>query len=180
MEQPIDKRAINPVPEPVGIQIPAGFRLIPGLKATLMARQSGYLRDERFVIAAFHPEAHAVIWKDGHESGFGDGGPAFYFRTVLPQTRLLQADLTDETHIGDDVLVLDLLEDKIYIAPRLCAEEFLARVIGTHLPHHRCLCARPLEAAANGGTCPARQERPPASTIGEHPEGNGSSSPDRL
>ncbi len=140
---------------PVMPAIPAGFRLIPEAQATPAVHHFGYHRNERFIIAAFHPEAADVMWKDGHESGFAAGAWDYYFRTLLPPALRQQADLTDQSHIGQDVLLIDRVADTIYIAPRLCAEEFLAQAIGMTLSHRRCMCARPLEGQADCRTCPA-------------------------
>lgn len=180
MEKPIDKRAVSRSPEDSKILIPSGFRSLPGLKGTATAHHLGYLRDERFVIAAFHPEAEEIIWKDGQQSGFGEGGWDYYFHTVLPLAAKFQTDLTDQTHIGNDVLVLDRREEEIYIAPRACADEFLATVMGVDPPQRRCMCARPLSGTANCGTCPAYRGKPPANTTAEHRDDHGSSRPDRL
>lgn len=138
------------------VTIPAGFRTLEGLTAVQAAIRLGYLHDERLVIIAFHPEALDTIWKDRRNSGFG-GGWAYYFSTVLPAARQLQVDLADQTHVGTDVLVVDRQEDKIYVAPRDCAEEFLALLAGYDPPTRRCICARPLEGSpVDCQTCPAR------------------------
>ncbi len=148
-------------PPPAGIIVPAGFRSLPDMEAALAAHHLGYLREERFIIAAYHPEADAVIWKDGRRSGFGEGGWDFYFQRLLPSARRLQADLTDQEHVGQDVLVLDRQSGTVYIAPRPCAEEFLATAIGLEPPHRRCMCARPLGGAAECTTCPASRRKAP-------------------
>ena len=135
--------------------VPVGFRPLPDIEAAPAAHHLGYLREERFIIAAYHPEADAVIWKDGRQSGFGEGGWDYYFYAILPVAEELQADLTDQEHIGQDVLVLDRQSGIIYIAPRLCAEEFLATAIGLEPPQRRCMCARPLGGAVDCTTCPA-------------------------
>ncbi len=135
--------------------IPAGFRRIEQEDAAAIAQRIGYFRQRRFVVAAFHPEAMAIIWKDGIDSGFGTGGWAFYCTHLLPLAVKLQADLTDQGHIGQDVLVLDIQDKHIYAAPRSCAEEFIATTVGLETPHRRCLCARPLEPGETCGACPA-------------------------
>ena len=180
MEKLNEKSLMSQAPKDRAIRIPSGFRPLPGLKGAATAHQLGYLRDERFVIAAFHPEAEEVIWKDGRHSGFGEGGADYYFRTILALATGLQVDLTDQTHIGNDVLVLDRREEAIYIAPRTCADEFLSTVMGIDPPQRRCMCARPLSGTANCGTCPAHRGKPPADTTAERPEDHGSSQPDRL
>ena len=180
MEKLNEKSLMSQAPKDRAIRIPSGFRPLPGLKGAATAHHLGYLRDERFVIAAFHPEAEEVIWKDGRHSGFGEGGADYYFRTILALATGLQVDLTDQTHIGNDVLVLDRREEAIYIAPRTCADEFLSTVMGIDPPQRRCMCARPLGATANCSTCPARQGKPPADTTAARPEDHGSSQPDRL
>ena len=180
MDKPIDKIAVSRAPEDREIRIPSGFRSLPGLKGADTAHHLGYIRNERFVIAAYHPDAEEVIWKDGRQSGFGEGGADYYFRTILTLAAQLQADLTDQTHIGNDVVVLDRREDAIYIAPRTCADEFLATVMGIDPPQRRCMCARPLGGTAHCGTCPAYRGTPAANTTAEHREDHGGSRPDRL
>ncbi|MGC8539135.1 MAG: hypothetical protein ACP5QA_00740 [Phycisphaerae bacterium] len=180
MEKLDEKSVMSQAPKDREILIPAGFRSLPGLKGAATAHHLGYLRDERFVIAAFHPEAEEVIWKDGRHTGFGEGGADYYFRKILALAAGLQVDLTDQTHIGNDVLVLDRREDAIYIGPRACADEFLATVMGTDPPQRRCMCARPLGDTEHCSACPARQERSAANTTAGHPEDHGSSEPARL
>lgn len=148
-------------PAHTAIVVLAGFRPLPDMEAVLAAHQLGYLREERFIITAYHPEADAVIWKDGYRSGFEEGGWDFYFRRLLPLAGRLQADLTDQEHIGQDVLVLDRQSGTVYIAPRPCAEEFLATAIGQDPPHRRCMCARPLGGAAECTACPAFRRKAP-------------------
>jgi hypothetical protein len=158
---------------PATILIPAGFRQVVGVEAAVAAHHLGYLREERFVIAAYHPEAEEVIWKEGRLSGFGEGGWDYYFHTLLPLAEDLQADLTDQTHIGQDVLVMDRVENKIYIAPRSCADEFLAIVTGVEPPHHRCLCARPIGGITSCDACPERHHDISNSTTGFVPKVDG-------
>lgn len=162
MTRPPDQHAISRPPDTskVSTVIPRGFRPIPKLQALSAVHHLGYPRNDRFFVAAYHPEAGAIIWKDGRESGFGLGGWEYYFRILLPAAMALEADLTDEGHIGQDVLVVDRQEENIYIAPRPCADEFIALHTGLEPPQRRCICARPLEDAQSCEGCPARRPRP--------------------
>ena len=161
MEKHTENDTSKSGPPPAGLIVPAGFRPLPDMEAAPAAHHLGYLREERFIIAAYHPEADAVIWKDGRQSGFGEGGWDYYFRRLLPLARRFQADLTDQEHIGQDVLVLDRQSGTVYIAPRPCAEEFLATAIGREPPQRRCMCARPLGGAVDCTTCPAFRRNAP-------------------
>ena len=155
----------NPIPQPASgaapaqsanpLIIPTGFRLVPGIAATQAAHHLGYLRQERIVILAFHPEAGDIIWKDRLDSGFGTGGWQYYLYALLPALGRLGADLSDLARVGGDVLVADRQSNRIYIAPRPSADEFLAVSAGVELPKRRCICARPFAGPGNCATCPA-------------------------
>ncbi len=170
MERPTEDGTSQSDPAPAAIVIPAGFHSLPDMEAVLVAQHLGYVREERFIIAAYHPEADAVIWKDGRQSGFGEGGWDFYFQRLLPSARRVRADLTDQQHVGQDVLVLDRQNGTVYIAPRPCAEEFLATAIGQEPPHRRCMCARPLSGIKGCESCPARHRDIPSTPVVNSPK----------
>jgi hypothetical protein len=132
--------------------IPTCFKELSIFEGDALEKRLGYSGNEQFIAFSFHPTACEVIWNDGVSSGFGKGGWRTFMYVVVPQALRLGADLGSYTGIGSEVLLLDRRSQTAYVAPRQCAEEFLARNHGRPPPSHHCLCAmRPLPSKEGFG-----------------------------
>lgn len=125
--------------------IPAGFVVLAGLQAGTVIRRLGYVGSRPLIIFSYHRDAAAVIWKDDQTAGFGGVGADYFLEDLVTQAGARGASLSDNQQVGSHVIVVEQRGGTVYVAPRICADEYLATSFGRAPPSRRCICALNLQ-----------------------------------